>query len=72
MFLSMSFAINSEFDFIFISFQGLERLVVTQSHALGARSQDQVTRLAVESIGDPNPAVLFQSLQLLLSCMYMG
>lgn len=52
--------------------QGLERLVVSQSEALTSRLQEQVTKLAVENLVDPNPGVLFHSLQLLLSCMYRG
>lgn len=63
---------NSLVFIFFLFFQGLERLVVSQSEALTSRLQEQVTKLAVENLADPNPAVLFQSLQLLLSCMYRG
>lgn len=48
--------------------QGLERLVVTGS--VGGKVAEQVTKLAVERIRHPNPAVTIPALQLLLSCMY--
>ncbi|XP_069698723.1 huntingtin isoform X2 [Periplaneta americana] len=48
--------------------QGLERLVVTGS--VGGKVAEQVTKLAVERVQHPNPAVATPALQLLLSCMY--
>ncbi|CAG2056711.1 unnamed protein product [Timema podura] len=48
--------------------QGLERLVVSRS--VGGKVREQVTKVAVEQLHQPNPRVFLPALQLLLSCMY--
>ncbi|KAJ9589854.1 hypothetical protein L9F63_017009 [Diploptera punctata] len=48
--------------------QGLERLVVTGS--VGGKVAEQVTKIAVERMKHPSPAIATPALQLLLSCMY--
>nr|CAD7431249.1 unnamed protein product [Timema monikensis] len=50
--------------------QGLERLVVSRS--VGGKVREQVTKVAVEQLHQPNPRVFLPALQLLLSCMYTG
>jgi hypothetical protein len=40
--------------------------------SVGGKVAEQVTKLAVERLRHPNPAVATPALQLLLSCMYTG
>lgn len=40
--------------------------------SVGGKVAEQVTKLAVERIRHPNPAIVIPALQLLLSCMYTG
>ena len=55
---------------MFVCVKGLERLVVTGS--IGGKVAEQVTKIAVERMKHPSPAIATPALQLLMSCMYTG
>lgn len=50
--------------------QGLERLIVRK--CISGKVAEQVTKIALEKLKNPNPKYALPGLQLLLTCMYMG
>lgn len=54
----------------FVTIQGLERLIVRK--CISGKVAEQVTKIALEKLKNPNPKYALPGLQLLLTCMYMG